>query len=158
MLRELSGQLKVVMVTMLQQRAGVSNAAEVDFRGLGPGLRRTARTDNMKFQQNIAVLCMCVSIQAVLFNDVGAARGSCLIVETVLNLELRARTPMKAEPHKHMIKSVLMIDKETHDKFCGLKLIFNVVCMVFNIITSIIKFNTIKVNIKTYLDSNYSSK
>ena len=44
------------MSSPVEHRA--DNAAEVDFRGLGPGSRRTARTENMQFQQNIVVLCI----------------------------------------------------------------------------------------------------
>ena len=81
-----------------------------------------------------------------------------VISETVFNLELSSRTTVKAELHEHMLKSVLKIGKEAHDKFCGLKPILNAVHMVFDIITSIIKFDTVKVDYKTYLDSNYSGK
>ena len=51
-----------------------------------------------------------------------------------------------------------MVNKEAHDKLCGLKTTFNVAHTVFSIIASSIKFDTIKVDIKTYLDSDYGGK
>ena len=157
-LREFGGQPKAVKATKSQQHAGVSNTAEVGFRGLGPGSRRTTRTDNMKFRQNIAVFLMCVFIRAVWPNDMSAAQRSCSIAGTIFDLELRPRTTVKAELHEHMLRSELAISMVAHDKFCGLKFILNVARMVFDIIASIIKFDTAKVDIKTYLDSHYGGK
>ena len=96
----------------------------------------------------------------------GALRGraptpvlvSAQLMKEILNLEIKARTPVKTELYKPMLKSGLVVNKEAHDKFCGIRLTLNVARMVFDIIASSMKFDTIKVDIKTYLDSDYSGK
>ena len=65
---------------------------------------------------------------------------------------------MKAELTEHMLRLVLEVGKKAHDKFCGLKPILDVARMVIDIVTSVIKFDTVKVDYETCLDSDYSGK
>ena len=60
---ELSGQPKTTTVPKSQQRTGIFNAAEVVFRGLGPG-RRIARTDDMELAEH-CYISVYLYIQAV---------------------------------------------------------------------------------------------